>query len=163
MVIAALLGSFAPGLGDSSARYSSDAASYQLQWRLDRLNLVNERISENPLANWVGQGYGAGSEEQWGLEAVTSGILGGDLTVSYLFGGFFGIALLAAFWLQLGRLGAAIPGRQTLVKRGLVAYAVFVAAMSLIEPVITQFALRSEVLTLLLMAFPLLAETQTVP
>jgi len=160
-IVAALLSGMAAVVAfdinsEVASRFTTDAIRYEIDWRLGRaLDLLDEQRRSGSWA--TGLGFGLGAEQVRGLPPVTSGVLGGDGIVAFALGGVGGAIFLLVLWSAIVRTRTTrtLPHRARLA---LDAYAAVVACSSLLTPVLTQIVLTANVFTVLMIAFPIMAE-----
>ena len=142
---------------ESFSRFSSDAFSYEWVWRGAGLAGLLEAIQESGM--WfTGLGFGWGSEAQFGLTPLTSGVLGGDIAIAFGLGGLPGVAILAVLWVLILKIKKVARSVSPGVRAAVNLYMLFIALRSLITPELMRLVLVSNILTLLLLSFIVVAD-----
>jgi len=143
---------------EAFARFSPEALQYELAWRGDRAAALLEAVRTRPNGWLAGIGFGSGADLLHGLDAVTSGLLGGDVAVAFGLGGLAGLAVLAAFWAILLGLRRRVRTAPVPLRRAVDLYTAFVAAASLLFPVLLQLVLTTGIIGGLMVAFLVAAD-----
>lgn len=143
---------------ESLDRYGWEAQSYEWAWRSERLTALLETLEQRELASFMGLGLGWGVEEQFGLHALTSGILGGDFIIAYGLGGLVGLGILAALWrilIDVRKKNTITGGQERLA---IDVYLVYLMIVSLYTPQVMMLLFTVSTITVLLLAVPICVE-----
>ncbi len=139
-----------------ASRASGGAVAYEVSWRGQRTELLLESSGNNRATarQVLGSGIGLDTRAKTSSgspAAVTTGVLGGDFLVAWLYGGLVGLVVLATLWVALlrqrGQPGSAVAWPMMVI---------VIFSASLFEPVLMQIALTTTVISVLIFAIPLL-------
>jgi len=144
---------------EASIRFGQEALLYEFNWRTERFLALLNVMQESEFAWITGLGLGWGVDQHYGLSPLTSGVLGGDLAVAYGLGGVVGLLVLLSFWGIILRVWIEVRRCFSIDKLAIDLYILFLIFLSAITPVLMQLVLNSGIVTLLLVAFLVLAES----